>query len=100
MLSVIERFFMDGYVRGWSVFVTFIRTDELSRWLRESTCNAGNVVLIHGSGKSPGEGTGYPLRCSCLGQPMDGGAWWAAVHGVEKESDTTYQLNPGSFRAV
>ena len=29
-----------------------------------------------------GEGGGTPLQCSCLENPMDGGAWWAAVHGV------------------
>ena len=31
-----------------------------------------------------GEGNGTPLQYSCLGNPMDGGAWWAAVHGVAK----------------
>ena len=31
-----------------------------------------------------GEGNGTPLQCSCLENPMDGGAWWAAVHGVAK----------------
>ena len=31
-----------------------------------------------------GEGSGTPLQCSCLENPMDGGAWWAAVHGVAK----------------
>ena len=31
-----------------------------------------------------GEGNGSPLQYSCLGNPMDGGAWWAAVHGVGK----------------
>ena len=44
--------------------------------------NAGDVGLIPGSGRSPGEGDGTPLQCSCLG--MDRGAWWAAVHGVAK----------------
>ena len=32
----------------------------------------------------PGEGNGNPLQCSCLGNPLDRGAWWAAVHGVAK----------------
>ena len=40
------------------------------------------------SGRSPGEGNGNTLQCSCLGNPVDGGAWWATVHGVT-ESDLT-----------
>ena len=39
-------------------------------------------------GLSPGEGNGNPLQYSCLGNPMDRGAWWALVHGVAKELDT------------
>jgi len=59
-------------------------------WLRckESACNTGDAALIPGPGRSPGEGNGHQLRCSSLGHPMSG-AWQAAVHGVEKESDTT-----------
>ena len=34
-----------------------------------------------------GEGNGNPLQCSCLENPRDGGAWWAAVHGVAQRSD-------------
>ena len=37
-----------------------------------------------GNLRSRGEGNGKPLQCSCLENPMDGGAWWAAVHGVAK----------------
>ena len=47
---------------------------------------------ITGSGRSPGEGHGNPLQYSCLGNPMDRGAWWATVRGVAKESDTTEWL--------
>ena len=39
-----------------------------------------------------GEGNGTPLQYSCLENPMDGGAWWAAVHGIVKW-DTTEQLH-------
>ena len=35
---------------------------------------------------------GHPLQYSCLENPTDGGAWWATVHGVEKESDSTERL--------
>ena len=51
--------------------------------------NAGDVGLIPGSGRSPGDGNGNPLQYSCLGNPMDRGAWQAAVHGVPEESDLT-----------
>ena len=40
--------------------------------------------LIPRSGRSPGEGNGNPLQYSCLGNPMDRGAWWATVHEVAK----------------
>ena len=49
--------------------------------------NAGDVKdagLIPGLGRSPGKGNGNPLLYSCLENPMDRGAWWAAVHGVAK----------------
>jgi len=46
--------------------------------------NAENVGLIPGSGRSPGGGNDNPLQYSCLGNPMDRGAWWATVHRVTK----------------
>ena len=51
---------------------------------KESACNAGDLGLIPGLGRSPGEGNGNPLQHSCLENPMDGGAWWATVHGFAK----------------
>ena len=59
---------------------------------KESACNAGDPGLIPGSGRSPGEGDGYPLQFSCLENPMDRGAWWATVHGACKKSNMTKQL--------
>ena len=46
--------------------------------------SAGDASSIPGSGRSPGRGNGNPLEYSCLGNPMDRGAWWATVHGVTK----------------
>ena len=46
---------------------------------KASGCNAGGPGLIPGSGRSPGEGNGGPLQCSCLENPMDRGAWQATV---------------------
>ena len=51
---------------------------------KESACNAGDLGSIPGWGISAGEGNGSPLQYSCLGSPMDRGAWWATVHGVTK----------------
>ena len=59
----------------------------------ESACNSGDLGSIPGPGRFPGEGNGNPLQYSCLENPMDGEAWWATVHGVAKESDTTEQLH-------
>ena len=56
---------------------------------KESACNSGDVSSILGLGRSPGEGKGNPFEYSCLENPMDRGAWWATVHGIAKESDTT-----------
>ena len=62
------------------------------RWLsgKESTCQAGDTVWILGSGRHPGGGQGNPLQYSCLGNPMDRGDGQTMVHGVAKESDTTW----------
>ena len=63
----------------------------LPRWLsgKESACQAGDIALIPGSRRYPGEGNGNPLQYSCLENSMDRGAWGATVHGAAKESDTT-----------
>ena len=61
---------------------------------KEYACNAGDWRSIPGSGRSPREGNDTPLQYSCLGNPMDRGAWWAIVHGVTKSwtgpSDSTH----------
>ena len=53
---------------------------------KESACHEGDLGLIPGSGRSPGQGNGSPLQYSCLGNPVDRGAW------DHKESDTTERL--------
>ena len=61
---------------------------------RASACSAGDLGLIPGSGRCPGEGDGNPLQYSCLEYPMDGGAWWATVHGAST-SRTRLGDSPG-----
>ena len=57
--------------------------------VKNSPANAGDANLIPGSGRSPGEGNGNPLQYSCLGNPMDRGAWRAVGYRVTKELDST-----------
>ena len=49
-----------------------------------SAYDAEDLGFLPELGRSPGEGNGNPLQYSCLENPMDGGAWWATVHGVAK----------------
>ena len=54
---------------------------------KESACCAGDTGdagAVPGSGRSPGEGNGNLLQCSCLENPIDRGAWWATVQRVTK----------------
>ena len=78
----------------------------LPRWINgeESSCNAGDtgdMGSIPGSGRSLGGRHGNPLQYSCLENPMDRGAWWAAAHGFA-ELDTTeateHSTSPVSLR--
>ena len=61
--------------------------------VKASAWNAGDPGSIPELGISPGEGNGNPLQYSCLENPMEGGAWWAAVHGVAK-SQTRLSRGP------
>ena len=69
---------------------------------KESAYNAGKPGSIPGSGRSPGEGNGYPFQYSCLENPMDRGAWWATVHGVTKswtwQVTSTFCNNPSKWQ--
>ena len=66
---------------------------RLPRWLNEKNppANARDTNLIPGLGRSPGEGNGNQLQYSCPENPMDRGAWQAAVPGVSKSQT---QLKP------
>ena len=52
--------------------------------VKNPPANAGNVGLIPGLRRSLGEGNGNPLQYSCLGSPMDRGAWWATACEFEE----------------
>ena len=57
--------------------------------VKNPPANAGDEGLIPGSRRYPGKGNGNPFQYSCLRNPIDRGAWWATVHGVTKEWNTT-----------
>ena len=90
----------------WSFSLSISPSNEYS-WLildfpggsdgKASAYNAGDPGSIPASGRSPGEGNGDPLQYSCLENPMDGGAWYPTIHGVEKSrtrlSDFTFLLD-------
>ena len=56
----------------------------VAQMVKNPPANAGEAGWIPGSERSSGEGNGNLLQYSCLGNPMDAGAWWATVHGVTK----------------
>ena len=57
----------------------------------EDTRDLGSIPE---SGRSPGEGKGYPLQYPCLENPTDRGAWWTIVHGVTKNQRRLNRLSP------
>ena len=65
---------------------------SLVKNLPASAGDAGDMGSNPGSGRFPGEGNGYPLQYSCLGNPTDRGAWWTTVDGVA-ESQTGLHLS-------
>ena len=78
-----------GYWEGkiLPLYVTLLKLPGLSGGsaVKYLPAIAGDTGLIVGLGRSPGEENNNPLQYSCLGNPMDRGAWWATVHGVTKE---------------
>ena len=69
--------------------------------VKNPLANAGDIKdagVIPGSGRSPGEGHGNPLKYSCLENPMDRRAWWATVHRVAKSQ--TQQKSLGTTQQI
>ena len=67
---------------------------------KECACNVGELGLIPGLGRPPGEGTGNPLLYSCLETSMDRGAWQATVHGITKSQTRLSKMNSDSFSSA
>ena len=91
---------MAAWVLQWQNWVIvidngcFTAHEMLPQWLsgKDSTCSAGDAGSVPGSGRSPGEGNGNPLQYSCLGNPMDRGAWRAVVHSPQGHKRVWHNL--------
>ena len=70
-----------GFYQDWIKRISSFPGDSV---VKNLPANAGDMGLIPGSGRFPGERNGYPLQYSCLENSMDKGAWQATVHGVTK----------------
>ena len=82
----------------FSLVLSYIKISSIPGGLesKESTCNAGDVGLTPGLRRSPGEGIGNPLQGSCLENPRDRGAWWAAIYGVAQSRTQLKRLSSSS----
>ena len=73
----------------------------MAQSIKNLPANAGDLGSVPGLGSLPGEGNGNPLQYSCLGNPMDRGAWWAIVHGVARvRHDLATKPSPSPFIVV
>ena len=75
--------------RGKLIMATIIMGFPGNSVVKNLPAKAGEEGSIPGLGRSPGERNGSSLQYSCLGNPMDRGAWWATVHRVIRDSDMT-----------
>ena len=80
---------LPGKSHGWRSLV------GCSPWGREES-DTTERLYFHFSLSCVGEGNGNPLQCSCLENPRDGGAWWAAVYGVAQSRTWLKQLSSSS----
>ena len=83
LLSVVHC----GWISSLGYNKVLMRSEGLpDGWVvRNAPANAGDGGSVSGSGRSPGEGNGNPFQCSCLGNPMNRGAWKATPHTESKK---------------
>ena len=87
----------------WGLFSSGgARASPCSVFSLQSSRHTGSVVMVPGlccpTACGTGEGNGNPLQCSCLENPRDGGAWWAAIYGVAQSQTQLKRLSSSSRR--
>ena len=84
----------DLYIYDLHSSIYYFGASQVALIVKNPPTNAGDIGdmgLIPGSGRYPGEQHGNPLQYSCLEHHMDGGAWWVTVHGTaESRHDGSY----------
>ena len=88
------RIFKNNFYKTFEKYYDFLtyNMSDMTQWVKNPPANAGDirdVGSIPRLGRSPREGNSNPVQYSCLGNPMDRGAWKLAVQGAAKELDTT-----------
>ena len=96
-LPFCQRFFLNIYFCSIGA-LSLKKVDAHDLGGKESAYSAGDLGLILGSGRSPGEVNGNPLEYSCLGNPRDRGAWWTPVHGVAESLTQNFLLYAGTWK--
>ena len=105
-MTLVSEYIHWNWIEGF-LFTSYLSTDFPGGWDgKESAFKSGDLGSIPVLGRSPGEGNGNPPQYSCLGNFMDWGAWWAAVHGFAKRwtqlsnwyFHTSYFKGLGSFK--
>ena len=81
--------FLPGKSHGWR---SLVGCNPWGRWESDTT----ERLQFHFSLSCIGEGNGNPLQCSCLENPRDGGAWWAAISGVAQSWPRLKRLSSSS----
>ena len=81
--------FKNNFYKAFEKYYGFLtyNMSDMTQWVKNPPANAGDirdVGSIPRLGRSPGEGNSNPVQYSCLGNPMDRGAWWSPVHGIAK----------------
>ena len=84
---------LPGKSHGWRSLV------GCSPWGREES-DTTERLHFHFSHSCIGEGNGNPLQCSCLENPRDSGAWWAAVYGVSQSRTRLKRLSSSSSKVI
>ena len=101
MLRLGKIFLWESYVPFEYHHPPYFSDRRLGSEVKASACSAGDLGSIPGLGRPPGEGNGNPLQYCYLANSMDGGAWWAIVHGVAKRrtrlSDFTHSLTHSRY---